>query len=272
MKRSKGFTLIELLVVIAIIALLLSILMPSLQKVKKQARAVLCKANLHQWGIMYSLYAEDHNHSFPIGWNGGTMWMVDLLVYYDGVNDICLCPSAKKFLSDKPSPWTATGEFSAWGIYGEGSLTGFNPNWGLEGQYGSYGVNSWTHNALDIGVKVHPTYDTPPDQRSMFWRKMIAVSRAETVPLLGACMWDGTDPLEDDFPPINQGDHSGRGMGNFCLDRHNGGPNMLFVDTSVRLVGMKELWVLRWHKEWDDGIRVPSWWPWMDKYKDYYRD
>ena len=59
MKR-KAFTLIELLVVIAIIALLLSILMPGLSKVKKVARAVICRSHLHQWGVITSLYAQDN--------------------------------------------------------------------------------------------------------------------------------------------------------------------------------------------------------------------
>ena len=61
MHKRKGFTLIELLVVIAIIALLLSILMPTLQKVKKQARSVACQASLHQWTLIWSMFSTDRD-------------------------------------------------------------------------------------------------------------------------------------------------------------------------------------------------------------------
>jgi len=65
MKSKKGFTLIELLVVIAIIALLLSILMPSLNKVKELAAGVVCTA--HQRGLLqsYLLYCEDNGGKLP---------------------------------------------------------------------------------------------------------------------------------------------------------------------------------------------------------------
>ena len=65
-KRSvEGFTLIELLVVIAIIALLLAILMPALQRVKDQAKATRCLANLRQIGLAMQAYAGDYDYKVP---------------------------------------------------------------------------------------------------------------------------------------------------------------------------------------------------------------
>ncbi len=65
MKTRRAFTLIELLVVIAIIALLVSILMPSLQKAKELAKDVVCKSNQKSVAYGVFLYAEEHNDIFP---------------------------------------------------------------------------------------------------------------------------------------------------------------------------------------------------------------
>jgi prepilin-type N-terminal cleavage/methylation domain-containing protein len=68
MLKRKGFTLIELLVVIAIIALLLSILIPTLTKVKYTVEEVMCKNNLHQYALATELYATEQNDWYPSAW------------------------------------------------------------------------------------------------------------------------------------------------------------------------------------------------------------
>jgi prepilin-type N-terminal cleavage/methylation domain-containing protein len=65
MHKRRGFTLIELLVVIAIIALLMAILMPALQRAKKQARDIMCKSNLNEYGIASRMYLDDNEGNFP---------------------------------------------------------------------------------------------------------------------------------------------------------------------------------------------------------------
>ncbi len=61
-----GFTLVELLVVISIIALLLAILMPSLQKARNQARMLVCTANAKQVGVLVATYRAENSNCVPI--------------------------------------------------------------------------------------------------------------------------------------------------------------------------------------------------------------
>jgi prepilin-type N-terminal cleavage/methylation domain-containing protein/prepilin-type processing-associated H-X9-DG protein len=60
-QKKSGFTLVELLVVIAIIALLLSILMPSLQKAKELAKQVVCGSRQKQLGLAVMTYSNDYD-------------------------------------------------------------------------------------------------------------------------------------------------------------------------------------------------------------------
>jgi len=66
-------------------------------------------------------------------------------------------------------------------------------------------------------------------------------------------------------------------MKRFCINRHSGFVNGVFVDFSTRKVGLKELWTLKWHREYDTAgpwtqaslVQSSDWPDWMKGFKDY---
>jgi len=128
---------------------------------------------------------------------------------------------------------------------------------------GSYGVNGWVENTQE-------DYDwMDPSKR---WRTA-NVKGASEAPLLLDCNWiDGwsrvfdTPPEYSDAPPAAyEGDY----MQRFCINRHDGYINAVFLDFShVRKVSLKCLWKLKWHRGYDLNADPPEWPDWMKKLKE----
>jgi prepilin-type N-terminal cleavage/methylation domain-containing protein/prepilin-type processing-associated H-X9-DG protein len=282
-KRVRGFTLIELLVVIAIIALLMGILMPALARVKKQARSVACQALLKQWGTIWSMYCDDNDGRFPeagpLGWPRGT-WVIALRDTYRTKANILLCPAAAKRLPTGTTGVQAWGDSTHTYIMGSGGI--FNSQ-----EEASLGGNNWTFYARDSSGT------GTIQSRPIRWNwKTKDVSNSTNVPIFADTMWRGGGPcyrtndtgaFNPSFnrivPPQFDGQWSGYSneMMHFTLSRHQTGTNVLFLDWSVRAVGLKELWTLKWHRKYPiNGPRTraggaqPSDWPdWMSSFKDY---
>ena len=81
-RRRSGFTLVELLVVIGIIAILISILIPALNKARQNSLRLKCLSNLRQVGTAYLLYASRYDDRVPIGYSNASRQFN--YVIYDG--------------------------------------------------------------------------------------------------------------------------------------------------------------------------------------------
>jgi prepilin-type N-terminal cleavage/methylation domain-containing protein len=285
MSKRKGFTLVELLVVIAIIALLMSILLPSLTRAKMQAKEAICMSNLRQWGTIFSMYTNDNDGLFNRGWPseggddwgfaGGHTWPLALRPYYSGL----------------PAKHEADEDSEAWGQkkirfcpmatrpYGRESRVAYcawiqpdtlEPG-GFAEPCGSYGTNEWTGNQPEDEERI-------PGAN---W-KTANVKNAGNIPLIMDCAWAGGFPEDTHDPPAYEGymSLSDDEIIRYVINRHNYKVIVCFVDYSVRKVDLKELFVLKWHRlfrvngPWTlaGGVTRSMWQkgaPWMLNLKDY---
>ena len=260
MRRERdGFTLIELLVVIAIIALLMAILMPALQRVKAQARTIGCQSNLKQWALIFSMYANDHDNKFP-GWvDAADPWpqqLKSLWPHHRDSNDLFLCPTARKPASEslRSSNWQLGGATLAW------SLRSTNSHVRVDC---SYGLNIWAQSIPG------------PEPDAKYWQTIPGKGAGNIPMLTDSVLWWACRSGAGE-PPQYEDVWADSSLP-CCMNRHHGFITGVFMDWSSRPVGVKELWTLKWHRQFDTagpwtragGILPQDWPEWMRTFKDY---
>lgn len=266
-KRKKGFTLIELLVVIAIIALLLAILMPALRKAKKITQSVVCRSNLKQFALAYSLYGNDNESSYPQNYesanvNAEDAWYLGAILPYYKNKKMRMCPSTKR----RNNPVGNVGAtFKDWGPF---AVSPPGRNWFDSEAVGSFGFNNWVAN---------------PAPGSNYWNldannaiRRSTESMSYNTPIMADSAFVDTAPKHTDSVQLNNDDFSGASWANhslryYTIDRHSGGINGAFGDYSVRHVAIKQIYTLKWHKNFiTSTVPLNGGWPaWTNRYKNF---
>ena len=145
MTKKSGFTLIELLVVIAIIGIVASLLLPTLQTIKRRALIVACQSNLRQIYTAVRLYLDDNevmpvitlaygaeDHPNKSRDPEGIPTLATALSPYTGTNAIFRCPSDRRGVLHGSLSTGGGSCFKTWG-------TSYDYNWNMYFEYGAPG-------------------------------------------------------------------------------------------------------------------------------------
>lgn len=274
--RAIGFTLIELLVVVAIIALLISILLPSLKKARDQAKFTVCLSNTKAMGTALQLYKDENLSYFPgdhlqQSRTGIMTWVPRLWRnYLSQKREVFNCPSAEDYVRwIKVSEKGPSAARPPQTIRDLAVSVGYdNDEWPLMGErvlgiveYFAYGYNGYggrsfsaSGDPMGLGGHIKGAWNaglSPGENEHEQWEtnekqvlrpsEMIAITDAEAN---GG--WDATISPEDEL--------------SFPGGRHNRGSAVLFADTHAaftsfeRLVKDDEVERRRWNRDYEPHI------------------
>ncbi|MHC4203473.1 MAG: hypothetical protein ACYSTT_02400 [Planctomycetota bacterium] len=256
----------DLLVILCCFCLLLMNIGAIGSSGRRRAKERVCLSNLSQWGNMFEMFTNDNDGYFNRGWDIGVaeLWMNALRPYYKDNWAMLLCPTATRIMAHDQDFGTFKAAYRDIPLPGGGSYV-YNF---------SYGINSWTNNMTkDRGYRLE----------EWFWKNVQGVNNKSKIPVFADSTWHDCWPQHTDMPAPHPdsywvGDVGATWeMNHFCIDRHNGAINMLFMDFSARKVGLKELWTLKWHRNYDTegpwtragGVTMWDWPEWMRNFKEY---
>lgn len=223
MRKSKAFTLVELLVVIGIIAVLISILLPALNKARQQANEVKCQSNMKQLYNCIAMYCNDNKQYLPYpNWQGDvnatTPYSIGWLFNanhtgWTGAPWTRTNPPADGMSTGALWPYNkATGIYHC-PLYNTDSAYGteFLTSYLMNGAVCSYG---WPGSSAP-GTRVHPAHKIT---------KFIH-------PAEKAIMWEPEENFHGNGAQWNDGSSYPREE--YITDRHYKGSNLLFFDGHV---------------------------------------
>ncbi len=133
----------------------------------------------------------------------------------------------------------------------------------------SYGFNQYMLKGLTLSPQ-------RTGQNTYVELNVFSLKGRGAIPVLLDSRMPQSQPMNGEGPPMRE-EGGLAGMGNFCMNRHSGHTNCLFLDWSARPVGLKELWTLKWYDKFDTnghwtnagGVKPQQWPEWMRSLKDY---
>ena len=240
---------------------------------RKHAKEIVCRSHLRQWYLAMCEFTDDNDGNFWAGWNGAAItqtewWIAALRDYHGDIDRIRCCPTAIDLEYDivdgaeVPGPGYDKQPFRTWGkSLWLASITGHI-------EWGSYGLNAWIE-------------DTNLDyfEQSYWWRNISNITTPDTVPFLLDGQWVDAWPEPWHAPPPAEDTYWGATSHfvRILQNRHNEAESCAFMDGTIRRVGLKELWTLKWHRQYDTegpwtlagGVPPTAWPEWMQDMQDY---